>query len=82
MYAYIVCFCGRSLGDLFDLFREMRAIKYADAYSNLDFDIDPNLLAITESVQVKLDDVLDDLCLNLDCCRTHMLTQVEFAEIY
>ncbi len=78
MYPYIVCFCSRSLGDLWDAYKEMRKLKNEEAGGELD----PLLLAITDSVEVDLSGVLDDLCLTMDCCRTRMTTLVEFKDLY
>ena len=78
MYPYIVCFCGRSLGDLYDIFKLLREIKY----QKLDSEVDPMLYAITESVQIDLVDVFEQLNIHMDCCRTRMNTQVEFKDIY
>ncbi len=78
MYPYVVCFCGRTIGDLYDAFKELRKRKYM----NLDSEVDPKLYAITESVQIDLVDVFEQLNLHMDCCRTRMNTLVEFKDIY
>lgn len=82
MYPYIVCFCGRSLGDLHDIFKAMKNAKYAEVYGNLDYEIDPSVLAITESIQIDLSDIFEMLNLHMDCCKTRINTQVEFKDLY
>ena len=82
MYPYIVCFCGRSLGDLYDVFKAMRLAKYAEAYAEIDLDIDPMILAITETIQVDISDIYDQLNIHMDCCKVRLCTQVEFSSIY
>jgi DNA-directed RNA polymerase subunit N (RpoN/RPB10) len=82
MYPFIVCFCGRSLGDIYDVFCLMRQAKYAEAYAAIDSAIDPALIPITESIQVELVDVFEQLNLHLSCCRTRIQAQVEFKTIY
>lgn len=82
MYPFIVCFCGRALGDLYDAFKAMRQARYLETYGELEDVIDPRILAVTEDLHMVLGDVLDMLGLHQVCCRTHMLTQVEFKEIY
>lgn len=84
MYPYIVCFCGRSLGDIYDLFMAMKAAKRSDAYSKGGLEVDPNLLPISEDVQVDLVDVFDELNMDkdVDCCRVRLMTQVQFKEMY
>jgi len=83
MYPYIVCFCGCSLGDIYDAFKAMRSAKYRKALNDPDFDkIDPAMLAITENVNVDLSDVFEQLCITQDCCMVRLTTQVEFKELY
>lgn len=87
MYPFIVCFCGRSLGDLYDVFCLMRRAKYEQACKKADknadnTDIDPSSIPLTESLQVDLVDVFEQLNLHLDCCRIRIQSQVEFKNIY
>lgn len=82
MYPLILCYCGRCLSDIYDLFRELKSRKFATAYAALGMDIDPVQIAISGELDVELGDVLDQLNLHLDCCRTHIITQVEFKELY
>lgn len=83
MYPWIVCFCGKSLGDLYDAFKAMRIEKYKEALGEDDFGtIDPALFAITEDVQIELIDVFEQLGVKKECCRMHLHTQVEFSEFY
>lgn len=83
MYPHIICFCGRSLGDIYDLFKMLRAERYVAAYKRADAGaIDPAMLAITESIHVDISDILDMLHLHTDCCRMRMQTQVEINSIY
>jgi DNA-directed RNA polymerase subunit N (RpoN/RPB10) len=80
MYPLVVCYCGRSLADLFDLFIELRKRKLQASFG--DRDIDPDVLAFSDTLQVKTGDILDKLNLRLDCCRGHMISQVEFYDLY
>lgn len=82
MYPYIVCFCGRSLGDIYDLFKAMKLVKYNAEYAKNDLDVDPSLLAISEQVEVDLSDVFEALCIHTDCCRVRLMSQVEFKDLY
>jgi len=80
MYPYIVCYCGRSLGDLYDLFKELRAAEFRKKFGKLE--IDPGMIATAEDLQVELDGVFKMLHLNLQCCRVRMMSQIEFKELY
>lgn len=82
MYPYILCYCGRSLGDLYDLFNVLRAAKYTEAYVEFGEDIDPAFLAISDLVQVDLTDVFDALHIHMECCKVRIQTQVEFKNVY
>ena len=80
MYPYIVCYCGCSIGDYYDLFKAMRADKFALEFG--DTDIKPNLVSLNDELQVELDDILNMLNITHDCCRTRMMSQIEFKELY
>ncbi len=83
MYPYIVCFCGCSLGDLYDAFKAMRIDAYKKALNDSRFEkIDPAMLAITENVDVDLSDVFAQLCITQGCCQVRLITQVEFKDLY
>ena len=81
MFPHIICFCGRSLGDIYDIYKFMRAERHAIAYKAT-APLDPAILPIVESVQVKMGDVMDMLHIHVDCCRQRLLTAVEFNDIY
>lgn len=78
MFPFIVCFCGRSIGDLYDAFKHMRQKIYMEKLAG----IAPEMVAITEVEDVSLKEVLDQLGLHMTCCRTHILTQTEFKTYY
>jgi DNA-directed RNA polymerase subunit N (RpoN/RPB10) len=80
MYPYVVCYCGRSIGDLYDLYVELRRRKIISEHGELN--IDPDVVAFSDTLQVHTGDILDKLNLKLDCCRARMLSQVEFYDLY
>ena len=82
MYPLILCYCGRCLSDIYDLYLELRNRRFATAYSALGMDIDPVQIAISGELDVSMEEDLDKLNLHLDCCRVHILTQVQFKELY
>jgi len=77
MYPYIVCFCGRSLGDIYDLFIEMRRQKINAALDGEE----PVAFELAQQ-NIQLNDILDALHIRAECCRVRMLTQVEFKNYY
>jgi DNA-directed RNA polymerase subunit N (RpoN/RPB10) len=80
MYPYIVCFCGRSLGDIYDLFKAMRDDRIKEVFGDVDFD--PVAAALNELLKCDISDVFESLHLHNDCCRTRIMTQVEFKDLY
>lgn len=80
MYPYIVCYCGRALGHLFDVFNTIRRDRLAQEFG--DEALDPVMIAIIKDTHIELGDVLDQLHLTNNCCRARMITQVEFKEVY
>ena len=66
MYPYILCYCGRSLGDIYDIFKIMRINKLIELYSEGHLNIDPALIAISESIKIDLDDVFSSFSSNIN----------------
>ena len=82
MYPYIVCFCGRSLGDIYDVYKQMRLNKYKKEYGEAASTMDPHLMTLSNVAEVVVDDILNKLHLKTICCRARMISQVEFKEYY
>lgn len=80
MYPYILCFCGRSLGDIYDLFKMMRLAKTLEILKAEEADVNPALLAISD-VQIRLDSIFADLHITTECCKARLSTQVELKEL-
>ncbi len=82
MYPFILCFCGRSLGDLYDLFCAMRAQRYEEAYKEMGTVIDPLFIPFSDSFNITLADIFEALHINQVCCRMHIHTQIEYKHVY
>lgn len=80
MYPYIVCFCGREIGHLFDLFTAMKEDLYISEFG--DMVIDPSIIPLTDTLQISLTPIFDALHIHLDCCKSRLMTGVQFKEIY
>lgn len=81
MYPYIVCFCGCCLADVWYIFKKWRA----DIYAKVGSDINPRVLAMCDEEfgdKILLGEVLDSLGFDVECCRTRMMTMVEYREYY
>lgn len=72
--------CGKCLACLYDLFLQMRQEKICEFLGETHVDVDPTFLSICESEGLQLGDILDKLGLETDCCRGHMIAQVEISE--
>lgn len=82
MYPPIICTCGRCIGPLRDLFITLRNQAYADGLSIHISELDDEYITIArEDLQIPLQQILDDLGLHLECCRTRMIANVEFREL-
>lgn len=77
MYVIVICPCGRSLGDIYDLYCAMRDDMYAAAYKEIGVEYDPTVVALMPVIEVPMESVLDALQLKLACCRTRILCAVE-----
>jgi DNA-directed RNA polymerase subunit N (RpoN/RPB10) len=80
MYPLIVCYCGREIGSLYDLYVAMRGKRVVEKFG--ESGIDPDVAMFAPDLQVETGDILDALGLHLDCCRGHMITQVTFFDEY
>lgn len=81
MYPYIICFCGRQLGELYALYMAIKADRVAEMIAANDMgEADPAAIYISGILNVELGDVLDDLKLDLPCCRARMLGQATMDE--
>lgn len=70
MYPYIRCFCGRTLGQIYDAY-----LAYKEAL------IKEKTKDINKTVDVPLAEVFEALHIDLECCRSRLLTQVEYKEL-
>lgn len=83
MYPYIQCYsCGFCIGNKYDAFKALRAAEVEKKAKSLGRVILPDLMIVTDDLNISLGKVLDDLCIFNTCCRAHIMTQVEFKDIY
>lgn len=82
MYPYILCFCGRPLGHIYDAFVLMRAYKYTVLMKSIGYDMDVNAFSISDDIKLDLTDVFKALQIESGCCRARLNTQVEFKTVY
>ena len=81
MLVPILCFtCGSAIGDVEDLYLSMRAARVAAALAENDTaavaaSIDPKL-------QIDCRDILELLNVRFDCCRAHLITCMQFSDLY
>ena len=88
MYDLIVCRCGNSIGQLFPLFKKLKAMKFIKQFKERFPDDDINTrfptndsiysyIAMYSDIEFSVGDILDALCVNNMCCRTVMMTNEE-----
>lgn len=82
MYPYVRCYCGRSIGDLYDIYTSIKLARYQEVYEKSDYVYDPKTMALNTRIQVEMGDVLDALGLKMECCRARMITQIEFKDFW
>lgn len=80
MYPLIRCYCGRELGYLYMIYKKIRGRKLKELYGTEEIASHMRLVA---SKELTLGAELTELGIaETDiCCRTHMLTQVEFKNL-
>jgi DNA-directed RNA polymerase subunit N (RpoN/RPB10) len=81
MLVPIQCFsCGLPIGDRADLFRTMREKRVRQILQKRGT-IAPQA-AIDVGLQVDCSDILDLLGVVEDCCRLHLVSAMEFSDVY
>lgn len=78
MYPYILCTCGRSIGDLYELYIAMRRELIDEAGMKEYLPI----YAQEIDSKIKTSEILDNLNLHKLCCRTKMITFIPFYSVY
>jgi len=78
----VTCHCGRSIGDLYPLYCEMRREVVDEELKRLNRDIAPDRAHLIQDFKPQLGNVLDQLEIKLECCRTRFLTSVDFESLY
>jgi DNA-directed RNA polymerase subunit N (RpoN/RPB10) len=78
----VVCNCGRSIGDLYMVYSEMRKGVIDAELAKLGRPIDPDLTHLATDFKPQLGVVLDKLGITAECCRVRFLTSVEFDDLY
>jgi DNA-directed RNA polymerase subunit N (RpoN/RPB10) len=77
MFPYIVCFCGKTIGHLYAAYIAIRGAMIKAARG----DVAPEMYHLALS-DVETGEILDQLGLRLSCCRTRMMSQVTYKELY
>lgn len=81
MLTPIVCMtCGMPLDDKADLFRAMRAAQYKTLLAERGTLVTE--AAAEAGLQADCEAILTALVIEEDCCRTHMVTAMEFSDYY
>lgn len=79
MYSYIVCFCGRPIGQLYRAYITLRAMANEALYKGGAV-LHPEFIG-PANFEASVGDILDKLGLHHHCCRGHMMTFVEFEHV-
>jgi DNA-directed RNA polymerase subunit N (RpoN/RPB10) len=66
------------LGDLAKAYKYIRYKKIRQTLENIDRNCSPDMFTMMEELQISMEEELDQLGLTCSCCRTTMLTSVEF----
>jgi len=83
MYPPIVCGCGRSLGDIYDVYKYLRKLEIEKKINETKrANVLPEHFMSSYEIEVEVGKILTDLGLTLECCRNNMLSCVEFRELY
>ena len=77
----IVCFtCGLPVGDKADLFRRLKAERVNRILA--EHGTVPSQVPFDSKLQIDCEDILDRLKIRRPCCRTRLVTAMEFVDYY
>lgn len=79
MFPYVTCSCGFDLASIYPLWAAIRAQRLAAKYGNV---TDRAMIQASSDLNVEFGDVLNDLGVHRVCCRTKLLTQMQFRDYY
>lgn len=82
MLCQILCSCGKSLADIYDAFCAYRNKRIGKHLFDKKLDISPDMMTISDDIKVELEEPLNELGVNMICCRMRLLTTVKFTELY
>lgn len=82
MLPLITCKCGRSIGDIYDLYKILCRQKIEKYLQDNKIDIKPELISISDEFSPEMRDIFEILSINLMCCKTSLMTNVEFSSLY
>jgi len=80
MYPFVRCFCGRPIGHLADVFNAMRIDAYREYFKDHE-QITPAMITLS-SVQLDISGIFATLNVKTQCCKTQLISQVEYGEYY
>ena len=77
MYPRIKCNCGNDLGSIYYLYREMCSVKI----KNSEIVLKTPIMQYDIEKDTIIEKIMDDIGLNLPCCRAIMMSQVMFKDL-
>jgi len=80
MYSYIVCFCGRPIGQLYRAFVILRAMANEQLYSSGGAHLHPEFIG-PANFEASVGEILNSLGLHHQCCRGKMMSFVEIQHV-
>lgn len=81
MHVYIVCFCGRSIADIKELFIKLSENNNRNVASKKKIELLPSSMTAADFINSEAAaPILDKLGVHQQCCRTRILTQITMDE--
>lgn len=85
MFPWLVCFCGAEISIAQRMFEILKEAKYKELYGGETATGDrmkASNLSVLELAQLDMGDELDALGIDAGCCRTRIMTGVEYTAHY
>ncbi len=76
----ICCTCGLPIGDVEDIFRELRNNRVRSMLAERG--TTPTQAAVDTGLQIDCSDILKEIGIDHDCCRKSLVTAMIFSDYY
>lgn len=80
MYPFIICSCGRAIGELYELFVQIKLNELKNVTETTD--INASTLYVNEEAYIDMSKVWQYIGISLECCKSKISFQQKMSDYY